>query len=126
MIVLGLDTALKSCSAAIVENGSLRAEARLPLEKGHAEHLAPMVAALFREAQIGPRGIDRVGVVVGPGAFAGVRVGLAFARGLALGTEIRIVGVTSLAALAAGAAGETLERDAKEREPVFRENHATN
>ncbi len=44
---------------------------------------------------------SRIGVVIGPGAFAGVRVGLAFARGLCLGTSARAVGVTSLQALAA-------------------------
>ncbi|MBI1364483.1 MAG: tRNA (adenosine(37)-N6)-threonylcarbamoyltransferase complex dimerization subunit type 1 TsaB [Alphaproteobacteria bacterium] len=108
MIVLGIDTALKSCSAAILRDGETLAERRAPLEKGHAERLAPMVAEALAEARVDARDLDRVGVVVGPGGFAGVRVGLAFARAFALGTEIQAVGVTSLAALAAGAGGAGL------------------
>ncbi|MEX0644918.1 MAG: tRNA (adenosine(37)-N6)-threonylcarbamoyltransferase complex dimerization subunit type 1 TsaB [Parvularculaceae bacterium] len=102
MLVLGVDSALKSCSAAILKDGAVLAERALFLEKGHAELLAPMVAEVLAEARVAARDLDRIGVVIGPGGFAGVRVGLAFARGLALGTRIKVVGVTSLAALAAG------------------------
>jgi tRNA threonylcarbamoyladenosine biosynthesis protein TsaB len=104
MLVLGIDTALKSCSAAVLKDGAVLAGKGLALEKGHAEHLAPVVAAVLAAAGVSAQELDRVGVVVGPGGFAGVRVGLAFARGLALGTGIKVIGVTSLAALAAGVA----------------------
>ncbi len=102
MLVLGIDAALKSCSVAILEDGEVRAARCLDLEKGHAERLAPMVAEVLAEASVAARALDRVGVIIGPGGFAGVRVGLAFARGLVLGTRAKVVGVTSLAALAAG------------------------
>ena len=108
MLVLGIDTALKSCSAAVLRDGSVLAERRLALEKGHAEHLAPMVAEALGEARVAAKDLDRVGVVIGPGGFAGVRVGLAFARGLALGTHVKVIGVTSLGALAAGAPSQGL------------------
>jgi tRNA threonylcarbamoyladenosine biosynthesis protein TsaB len=101
MLALGIDTALKSCSAAILDDRAVLAAERLPLEKGHAEHLAPMVARVLASAGVAVKDLDRVGVIVGPGGFAGVRVGLAFARGLGLGTKLKVVGVTSLAALAA-------------------------
>ncbi len=101
MIVLGIDTALKSCSAAILDGGRALAERRLALDKGHAEHLAPLVVEALASAKVAVADLDRVGVVIGPGGFAGVRVGLAFARGLALGTRLNVVGVTSLEALAA-------------------------
>jgi tRNA threonylcarbamoyladenosine biosynthesis protein TsaB len=67
-----------------------------------------MVADALADASISVRDLDRVSVVIGPGGFAGVRVGLAFARGLALGTKLKVVGVTSLAALAAGVEGAAL------------------
>lgn len=102
MIVLGLDTALKACSVAILKDGATLAMTSAPLAQGHAERLAPMVAETLDAAGLSVRDLDRVGVVVGPGTFAGVRVGLAFVRGLAIGTTIEAVGVTSLAALAAG------------------------
>ena len=103
MLVMGLDTALQSCSVAILKDGAALADERAGMEKGHAEHLAPMAAQALKKAGVTVSELDRVGVVVGPGGFTGVRVGLAFARGLVIGTEVTLIGVTSLAALAAGA-----------------------
>ncbi len=105
MLALGLDTALFSCSAALLRDGKVIAARALPLEKGHAEHLAPLAAELFEDAGATIKDLDRIGVVVGPGGFAGVRVGVAFARGLCIGTRAKAVGVTSLEALALSAAG---------------------
>jgi len=113
MLVLGIDTALQSCSVAILRDGEGGGDnyTRLPSRqaRGQAEILPPMVAKTLVEAGIAISDLDRIGVVVGPGGFAGVRVGLAFARGLALGTGIEIVGVTSLAALASGARSHARE-----------------
>jgi tRNA threonylcarbamoyladenosine biosynthesis protein TsaB len=108
MLVLALDTALSSCSVAVLRDGRALADLSQPLAKGHAERLAPMAAEALGLAGVGVKDLDRVGVVIGPGGFAGVRVGLAFARGLALGTKLKVVGVTSLAALAAAAPGAGL------------------
>ena len=103
MKVLGLDTALQTCSAAILVDGVETSRRVAPMEKGHAEHLAPLIAETLSAAGLAFSDIDRVGVVVGPGGFTGVRVGLAFARGLALGTGIAVIGVQSLSVLAAQA-----------------------
>lgn len=110
MLILALDTALKSCSVAIMNGGKALADLNERLEKGHAERLAPMAIEALAEARVAVKDLDRVGVVIGPGGFAGVRVGVAFARGLALGTGLDVVGVTSLAALAGAVQGvaETL------------------
>ncbi|MEM9168308.1 MAG: tRNA (adenosine(37)-N6)-threonylcarbamoyltransferase complex dimerization subunit type 1 TsaB [Pseudomonadota bacterium] len=108
LLVLAIDTALTACSAAVVDASSEGATRALAVTverraKGHAERLAPMIDALLREADTSIRALDRVGVVVGPGGFAGVRVGLAFARALSLGGGPACVGVDSLRALAASA-----------------------
>ena len=100
MIVMGLDTALHRCSVAILDGDHVLADHAIDLERGHAERLAPMVTAALGDAGIGVNDLQRVGVVVGPGGFTGVRVGLSFARGLGIGTDLDVVGVTSLAALA--------------------------
>jgi tRNA threonylcarbamoyladenosine biosynthesis protein TsaB len=105
MLILALDTALKSCAVAIVDGETILADFHERLEKGHAERLAPMAIEAMAAAGIVVADLDRVGVVIGPGAFAGVRVGVAFARGLALGTRLDAVGVTSLAALAGAVEG---------------------
>jgi len=102
MIVLSIDTCLQACSAAIVRDGAplaVRSEAR---EKGHAERLAPLVAEVLDKAGTSPAEITRIGVTTGPGSFTGVRVGLAFARGLAVARPVELVGISTLEAIAAG------------------------
>ena len=59
-----------------------------------------MVEAVLAEAGLAPGDLDRIGVTVGPGSFAGTRVGTAFARGLALATGARAVGIANLAVIA--------------------------
>lgn len=102
MLVMGLDTALQRCSVAIIRGDQVLADESVSMARGHAEHLAPMAAAALKKASVGIGEFDRIGVVAGPGGFTGVRVGLSFARGLGVGTYIPVVGITSLAALAAG------------------------
>lgn len=111
MIVLGLDTSLQAASAALLADGEIVARRFARMERGHAEHLPLMAREVLREAGVSPGRLTCIGVTAGPGSFTGVRVGLAFARGLALGTEadggtVPTVGVTSLAALAASVAPE--------------------
>ncbi len=110
MLVMGLDTALQRCSVAIARDGIVQAHESEDMARGHAERLAPMASVALETAGVKARDLYRVGVVVGPGGFTGVRVALSFARGLGVGTRTEIVGVTSLAALAAGAEGEAQER----------------
>lgn len=101
MLTMGLDTALQRCSVAVLRGDTVVARMAEDLAKGHAERLAPMAAAVLEEAGARVADLGRIGVIVGPGGFTGVRVGLAFARGLAIGTGVPVVGVTSLAAIAA-------------------------
>jgi len=103
VIVLALDTALSACSAAVLADGRLLAARSEPMDRGHQERLAPLVAEVMREAEISFEALDRVGVTVGPGSFTGLRVGLAFAKGLSLALDVPCVGVGSLEALAASA-----------------------
>ena len=103
MICLGLDTALGACSAALAEGGHVVARRYAEMSTGHAEALAPMVQALMTEAGVPFSALGRVAVTTGPGTFTGQRIGLAFARGLALALKIPCVGVTTLGAIAAAA-----------------------
>lgn len=100
MIVLAIDTALSACAAALVRDGAAVAAKSEAMERGHAERLAPLVDELMREAGASFADIDRIVVTVGPGSFTGVRVGLSFARGLALALGKPCVGISTLEALA--------------------------
>ena len=105
MKVLALDTTLEACQAAVLAGGRLLASRSEPMRRGHQERLAPLVAEVMQEAGLKLAALDRVGVATGPGSFTGLRVGLAFAKGLALARGIPCVGVGALEALAAGVEG---------------------
>ena len=70
---------------------------------GHAEAIAPAFSQVLDEAGVEPAQIKRVGVTVGPGSFMGQRVGIAFAKGLVMGTGAQTVALTTLEAIAEGA-----------------------
>ena len=105
MIVLALDTALSACQAAVTEDGRTLAALSEPMERGHQERLAPLVAETMDRAGLGFDRIDRIAVTVGPGSFTGVRVGLAFAKGLALALDRPCAGIGTLEALGLSVAG---------------------
>ncbi len=103
MILLAVDTTLEACQAAVLDGETVLAVRSEPMHRGHQERLAPLVAEVLAAAGVQPRALQRVGVTIGPGSFTGLRVGLAFAKGLALARRIPCVGVSTLAALAASA-----------------------
>lgn len=105
MIVLALDTALGACSAAVVDADRTAAVRSEPMTRGHQERLAPLVAEVMAEAGLGFGRLDRVAVTRGPGSFTGLRVGLAFARTLALALDVPCLGAGTLEALALGTEG---------------------
>jgi tRNA threonylcarbamoyladenosine biosynthesis protein TsaB len=101
--VLAIDTALEACSVAVLDtdrNPGLTSRS-LPMARGHAEALMPLIAGVMSEAGAEFSELDRVAVTVGPGSFTGLRVGVAAARGIALAAGKPAVGLTTLAALAA-------------------------
>lgn len=107
MIVLGLDTCLNACSVAVIDGERVLAHASEPMTRGHQERLAPMAQAVMARAGLAFVRLDRIGATVGPGSFTGLRVGVAFAKGLASALAIPAIGVGALEALATSAAGLT-------------------
>lgn len=103
MRILAVDTALGACSVAVLDGERVLAHRFEAMARGHAEALAPMVAAVMRDAGLGFAALERLAVTVGPGTFTGQRVGLAFMRGLRVVLDIPLSGVTTLEAIAAAA-----------------------
>jgi len=103
MRVLAIDTALAACSAAVLdtEYGGIVASESLPMLRGHAEALMPLLQRVMQQAGFGFADIDRIAVTTGPGSFTGLRVGIAAARGIALAAEKPAVGLSTLSAYAA-------------------------
>ena len=107
MKILAVDTALGACSAAILDDDAVLAHAIEPMERGHAERLAPMVRDAMAAARLDFAALDRLAVTVGPGTFTGQRVGYAFMRGLRLALVRPLIGVTTLEAMARAAIANT-------------------
>ena len=94
---LVIDTVSAACSAALLgADGTVLAEHHEIIQRGHAERLMPIIAAM-----LGDRRPDAILVDCGPGSFTGLRVGLAAAHGLAIGWNVPLAGYSACALLGA-------------------------
>ncbi len=98
MRILAINTASAACDLAIVADGRIVSEQCEEMATGQDARLPGAVADVLCAAGIGLGDINRIAVVCGPGSFTGVRIGVAFARGLALPLGIDCLGVSSLEA----------------------------
>lgn len=105
MLVLALDTALSAATAVVAEGDRVLAVRSQPMARGHQEAIATLTQEAMTEAGIAFRRLDRIGVTVGPGSFTGLRVGLSFAKGLALAWRTPLIGMGTLEALASSVDG---------------------
>jgi tRNA threonylcarbamoyl adenosine modification protein YeaZ len=103
MRVLAIDTALAACSAAVLDTRHIAvvASETLPMVRGHAEAVMPLIARVMDQAGIEFANLDRIAVTTGPGSFTGLRVGISAARGIALAAGKPAVGLSTLAGFAA-------------------------
>ncbi len=101
--VLAIDTALDVCAACVMggSDAELLASESLPMVRGHAEALLPLIERVLARVEGGFGGLDRIAVTVGPGSYTGLRVGLSAARAIGLATGQPVVGVGTLSALLA-------------------------
>ncbi len=104
MNILAIDTAHGAVSACMLSGapGDMPlAKETVAMARGHAEALLPLIDRVAAASGIDLSELDRVAVVVGPGSFTGIRIGIAAARAIGLACKIPVVGVSSLAAFAA-------------------------
>jgi len=111
VLILAFDTATDQATSALLDDEEVLGE-----RVSRASTLLADVDALLRQAGARPGDLEGLAVGTGPGSFTGIRIGLAAARGLALALGVPAAGVSTLAALAAGAPGALPVIDAKRRE----------
>lgn len=101
-MLLVIDTCFNACSAALYDEASTNVIASRyeEMERGHAEALGPMVEAVLAESSIHPSQLTRIAVTYGPGTFTGLRIGLSYAKGMALALGVPLLGLNSLKATA--------------------------
>ncbi|SFU01000.1 tRNA (adenosine(37)-N6)-threonylcarbamoyltransferase complex dimerization subunit type 1 TsaB [Sedimentitalea nanhaiensis] len=93
-LILGFDTSAAHCAAALLLGDRVLAARCVPMQRGQAESLMPLLEEILSEGRHVWGDLDAIGVGVGPGNFTGIRIAVSAARGLALGLEIPAVGVT--------------------------------
>ena len=99
MRVLAVDAATEACSVALLSGDEVIGRCAEG-GKSHAQQVLSMVEAVLAEAQVSLSMLDGIAASIGPGAFTGVRIGVAVAQGLAFGAGLRVAAVTTLEALA--------------------------
>jgi tRNA threonylcarbamoyladenosine biosynthesis protein TsaB len=110
MVILALDTSSGRGSAAVIRAGGDRTivvASAGDAARSHTERLPAELMAVLREAGATLDDVDRLAVVVGPGSFTGLRVGIATIQGLALARTLPVAPVSTFEALARDARGAT-------------------
>lgn len=101
-MILALDTSTPACTVALfAADGHLHASRDEVIGRGHAERLVPLIAEMLDGHMP-----SQLLVGVGPGSFTGLRIAIAAAHGLAIGWDVPVHGMSSLALLAASAPGD--------------------
>lgn len=106
MKLLALETATEACSAAVWVDGAILERYELTPRR-HAALILPMSEAVLAEAGLAVTQLDAIAFGRGPGAFTGVRIAVGIAQGIAFAADLPVVPVSTLAALALGAARAT-------------------
>ena len=97
--ILSLDTSSEACSAALYLDGEVRERFEI-VPRQHTQKLLPMVDSLLAEAGLELSQLDGIGFGAGPGSFTGLRITTGVAQGLALGADLPLLPISTLAALA--------------------------
>lgn len=111
MNLLAIDTATEACSAAILSGGGIVERYQLA-PREHNRLILPMIESVLAEAGLAPAQLDAIAFGRGPGSFTGVRIAAGVVQGIALGLDLPVVPVSTLAALALDAMESTDARRA--------------
>ena len=99
MKILAIDTATEGCSAALLNDDEIISRLEVVPRK-HADLILPMLDEILAEAQLSVKQLDALAFGRGPGAFTGVRIATGVIQGIAFGSDLPVVPVSTLRALA--------------------------
>ncbi|MFK5948159.1 MAG: tRNA (adenosine(37)-N6)-threonylcarbamoyltransferase complex dimerization subunit type 1 TsaB [Methylococcales bacterium] len=99
MKVLAVETSTEACSAALYIDGETYERFEIA-PREHTKLILPMIDSLMAEAELKPEQLDGLAFSRGPGSFTGVRISTGIIQGIALGADLPVVPVSTLAAIA--------------------------
>ncbi|WP_334020482.1 tRNA (adenosine(37)-N6)-threonylcarbamoyltransferase complex dimerization subunit type 1 TsaB [Alteromonas sp. S015] len=111
MNILAIDTATEACSVALQYKDTVITRFEICPQQ-HSQRLLPMVDEVLKEAKVSLGDLDLLAFGRGPGSFTGVRIATGMIQGLALGTGLKVAGVSTLEAIACEVASQTQHNDA--------------
>ncbi len=95
MNILSFDCSAAACSVALYDGEEILANLYKKMLRGQSEWLMPMIKESLTVAKLKPSEIDMIAVTTGPGAFTGIRIGIASACAFGLALDIPVVGITT-------------------------------
>lgn len=99
MIIIGVECSAVSAGTAVLEDGKLLSECFVNCGLTHSETLLPMIDSALNMAGKTIDDTDLIAVSDGPGSFTGLRIGVGTVKGLAIGADKKVLGVSPLKAL---------------------------
>lgn len=111
--ILCIDSSTEACSVAVLTANNQLHEQFMLAPREHTQKILPTVNEVIKKAQLVLTDIDMIAYGQGPGSFTGVRIGISIAQGLAFGLDKKMVGVSTLQAMAQEAF------DTKQSESVY-------
>lgn len=100
-LILNIETSTKNCSVGLSKDGIIIAiKEENNGDYSHAEKLHVFIEDLLKEQKIKISDLDAVAVGKGPGSYTGLRIGVSTAKGLAYASDIPLIAVDTLKALA--------------------------
>jgi len=102
-IIIQIDTASSHAAVSISKEGKLLQSIGNENQQEHAAFLQPAIQQLLKEQQLTLQDIDAVAVVIGPGSYTGLRVGLASAKGICYALKKPLMAISTLKLMAAAA-----------------------
>ena len=108
--ILAVDTSTQACSVALIIDGVVLEDFRLAPRK-HNTLILPMINQLMNQADLSFKQLDAVSFGRGPGSFTGLRIAAGVVQGLAYGSDLPVIPISTLAALALDAFNQTGESE---------------
>lgn len=99
MKILAFDTSTTLCSAALYDDGQTHTK-EIEAGRKHSELLLPMIDDILAESESSLTQMDCIAFGAGPGSFTGLRIACGVAQGLAFATDLPVIGISTLEAVA--------------------------